>query len=97
MLLSVLSVCSEEELDTDSEDEVKEEKAAEEIRLRRQQIKNKIRAVGRMQRVFTLLRSVFLRYSLFLPFRFHFTPLLRIGLYPLTHFPSYLRLQQRGI
>ncbi|TFK21382.1 serine/threonine-protein phosphatase 2B catalytic subunit [Coprinopsis marcescibilis] len=57
MLLAVLSVCSEEELDTDSEDEAKEAQAAEEIRLRRQQIKNKIRAVGRMQRVFALLRE----------------------------------------
>jgi len=58
MLLAVLSVCSEEELDTDSDDEAKEENAAEAIALRRQQIKNKIRAVGRMQRVFTLLRCV---------------------------------------
>ena len=57
MLLAVLSVCSEEELDTDSDGETKEEHAAEQIRLRREQIKNKIRAVGRMQRVFTLLRE----------------------------------------
>jgi serine/threonine-protein phosphatase 2B catalytic subunit len=57
MLLAVLSVCSEEELDTDSDGEIKEEHAAEQIRLRREQIKNKIRAVGRMQRVFTLLRE----------------------------------------
>ncbi|KAJ2929566.1 hypothetical protein H1R20_g7537, partial [Candolleomyces eurysporus] len=57
MLLAVLSVCSEEELDTDSDDEAKEVQAAEEITKRREQIKNKIRAVGRMQRVFTLLRE----------------------------------------
>ncbi|RXW22783.1 hypothetical protein EST38_g3094 [Candolleomyces aberdarensis] len=57
MLLAVLSVCSEEELDTDSDEEAKEVQAAEEITKRREQIKNKIRAVGRMQRVFTLLRE----------------------------------------
>ena len=58
MLLAVLSVCSEEELDTESDEEAKEAQAAEEIQKRREQIKNKIRAVGRMQRVFTLLRYV---------------------------------------
>lgn len=58
MLLAVLSVCSEEELDTESDEDSKEELAAEQIRQRREQIKNKIRAVGRMQRVFTLLRCV---------------------------------------
>ncbi|KAF5340239.1 hypothetical protein D9611_007793 [Ephemerocybe angulata] len=57
MLLGVLSVCTEDELDTESDEEAKEDQAAEQIRLRREQIKHKIRAVGRMQRVFTLLRE----------------------------------------
>ena len=57
MLLAVLSVCSEEELDVE-EGEGKEDQEAEQLRQRREQIKNKIRAVGRMQRVFTLLRCV---------------------------------------
>ena len=62
MLLAILSICSQEELDTDSDDddkaENKEEKAAEEIRQRREQIRKKILAVGKMQRVFSLLRWV---------------------------------------
>lgn len=65
MLLAVLSVCSEEELtdaDTDSTEgtEVLAGPAPtpEEIQRRRQEIKNKILAVGKMQRVFTILRSV---------------------------------------
>ncbi|KAH6904161.1 serine/threonine-protein phosphatase 2B catalytic subunit [Coprinopsis sp. MPI-PUGE-AT-0042] len=62
MLLAILSICSQEELDTDSESdddnaENKEEKAAEEIRQRREQIRKKILAVGKMQRVFSLLRE----------------------------------------
>lgn len=57
MLLSVLSVCSEEELDGDSEEEAKGDQTADEIQARREQIRNKIRAVGRMQRVFTILRE----------------------------------------
>jgi serine/threonine-protein phosphatase 2B catalytic subunit len=62
MLLAILSICSQEELDTDSDGdeddnaENKEEKAAEEIRQRREQIRKKILAVGKMQRVFSLLR-----------------------------------------
>ena len=70
MLLAILSVCSEEELTetSDSEDEEDTKIIADaattpaQIEQRRQQIKNKILAVGKMQRVFTLLRSV----SLFL-------------------------------
>jgi serine/threonine-protein phosphatase 2B catalytic subunit len=64
MLLAVLSVCSEEELtdaDTDSIAEMPAElpPTAEEIQNRRQEIKNKILAVGKVQRMFQLLRSVF--------------------------------------
>jgi serine/threonine-protein phosphatase 2B catalytic subunit len=63
MLLSILAVCSSEELeDTASEssdDDSGHTTAAEgKISERRQQIKNKILAVGRMQRVFQLLRLV---------------------------------------
>lgn len=66
MLLSVLSVCSEEELDGDSEEEAKGDQTADEIQARREQIRNKIRAVGRMQRVFTILRCVVPGYVFFL-------------------------------
>ncbi|CAK5274293.1 unnamed protein product, partial [Mycena citricolor] len=73
MLLAVLSVCSEEELEMESsdEEETPETNNDEEMRTartlgistpaeaarRRQEIKNKIIAVGRMQRVFQLLRE----------------------------------------
>jgi serine/threonine-protein phosphatase 2B catalytic subunit len=62
MLLAVLSVCSEEELEDTSSDEDETRTIADlalspnEIAQRRQQIKNKILAVGRMQRVFQILR-----------------------------------------
>ncbi len=57
MLLAILSICTQEELaeSDDSEGEVN----VEDIAARRQLIKNKILAVGRMQKVFQLLRSVF--------------------------------------
>jgi serine/threonine-protein phosphatase 2B catalytic subunit len=66
MLLAVLSVCSREELEDESSssDEeaeraiVSEATSAEDSTARRQQIKNKILAVGRMQRMFQLLRYV---------------------------------------
>lgn len=58
MLLAVLSVCSRDELeDSDSDSDGSETKAAADAVARRQQIKNKIIAVGRMQRVFQLLRQ----------------------------------------
>ncbi|KAJ7062056.1 Metallo-dependent phosphatase-like protein [Mycena amicta] len=72
MLLAILSICSEEELEesSDSEEEAEADGDAkmrnartlglstpEEIARRRQEIKNKIIAVGRMQRVFQLLRE----------------------------------------
>ena len=64
MLLAVLAVCSEEALEEDSEssasegDETRTVPDAPAISERRQQIKNKILAVGKMQRVFQLLRCV---------------------------------------
>lgn len=69
MLLAILSICSNEELsevdDAASDDDDTRTLAgaagamisADEYQQRRQQIKNKIKAVGRMQRVFQLLRE----------------------------------------
>lgn len=56
MLLAILSICSQEELVDNDEGSRMEEDVTEEVAARRQQIKNKILAVGRMQRVFQLLR-----------------------------------------
>jgi len=66
MLLAILSTCSAEELESSSEEstDVSDEEhdklgdmpMSPEIAARRQQIKNKILAVGRLQRVFTVLR-----------------------------------------
>jgi serine/threonine-protein phosphatase 2B catalytic subunit len=63
MLLAVLAVCSEEELDSSSSSEDETAAPADPGALapaseRRQAIKKKILAVGKMQRVFQLLRSV---------------------------------------
>jgi serine/threonine-protein phosphatase 2B catalytic subunit len=67
MLLAVLSVCSQEELEDDSsssDDEEADRALMNEaippgdLSARRQQIKNKILAVGRMQRMFQMLRYV---------------------------------------
>ena len=84
MLLAILSVCSDQELESvSSEDEdaeraraLEDEESSEEgddtrtipdmpsdLASRRQEIKNKILAVGRMQRVFQLLRCVVLLIS----------------------------------
>ena len=73
MLLAVLSVCSEEELEgtgsvsderIDDEDETRtiggSVVSPTEVARRRQEIKNKILAVGKMQRIFQLLRFVHL-------------------------------------
>ncbi|KAH0826311.1 Metallo-dependent phosphatase-like protein [Lanmaoa asiatica] len=63
MLLAILATCSPEELEG-MEEEEDEDHAVDlalppmEIAARRQQIKNKILAVGKMQRVFQLLRCV---------------------------------------
>ena len=66
MLLAVLSVCSQEELEEDSissvsDDETRAKADPDRPTLyeRRQQIKNKILAVGKMQRVFQILRYGF--------------------------------------
>jgi serine/threonine-protein phosphatase 2B catalytic subunit len=64
MLLAVLSVCSPEELEDDtlSEDELADQAlinqatSPEDRHARREQIKNKIRAVGRLQVMFQNLR-----------------------------------------
>ena len=81
MLLAILSVCSDQELESVSseEDDADRQRGLDgddsdgddtrtvadlspnEIADRRQEIKNKILAVGRMQRVFQLLRCVPLR------------------------------------
>lgn len=81
MLLAILSICSEEELeesDSSGEEGVDEnghrrvnvsggEMTAADYAHRRQQIKNKIMAVGRMQRVFQLLRCVLASLHLYYP------------------------------
>jgi len=67
MLLAILSICSAEELEESSEEDTDVSDADEkfrefpmspEISARRQLIKNKILAVGRLQRVFNVLRYV---------------------------------------
>ena len=68
MLLAILSICSEEELEDTSSDEDMDETRTipdvaptpSELSARREQIKNKILVVGRMQRLFQLLRCDFL-------------------------------------
>lgn len=64
MLLAILSICSDDELDETEEDAStrgmeEPPQSPTDIQHRRQQIKNKIMAVGKMQRVFQLLRFVF--------------------------------------
>lgn len=65
MLLAVLDVCTQEELEDDDSSSTGMDETStvadialtpNEISERRQQIKNKVLAVGRMQRVFQLLR-----------------------------------------
>jgi serine/threonine-protein phosphatase 2B catalytic subunit len=60
MLIAILNCCSKEELDEESDEEVLEEtvEELEDGTERRKVIKNKILAVGRMARVFALLRFV---------------------------------------
>lgn len=61
MLVAVLNCCSKEELDESSDEEqalVSPSTAERESAERRQIIKNKILAVGRISRVFSLLRFV---------------------------------------
>jgi hypothetical protein len=64
MLVAVLNCCSKEELEEAEEEElVSPASTTEDPSERRKVIKNKIMAVGRMARVFALLRYV----SFFLP------------------------------
>jgi hypothetical protein len=70
MLLAILTVCSARELEESSDEstDVSDEEGGkftkapvpQDISARRQQIKNKILAVGRLQRAFTVLRYVHL-------------------------------------
>lgn len=63
MLIAILSCCSKDELEEEDDDEYVEPISASPGDLkdeRRKIIRNKILAVGRMSRVFSLLRSVFL-------------------------------------
>jgi serine/threonine-protein phosphatase 2B catalytic subunit len=64
MLLAVLSVCSPEELEESDDDDTRTRVAAEEFvtHERREQMRSKILAVGKMQRVFEILRFVLLLY-----------------------------------
>lgn len=57
MLLAILSICTQEEL-AESEESEEDAPSMDDLAARRQVIKNKILAVGRMQRVFQLLRLV---------------------------------------
>ncbi|KAH8827624.1 Metallo-dependent phosphatase-like protein [Flagelloscypha sp. PMI_526] len=57
MLLAILSICSEEELHLEEEDDMEGPVNPEEVAERREAIKKKILAVGRMQRMFQLLRE----------------------------------------
>jgi serine/threonine-protein phosphatase 2B catalytic subunit len=58
MLVAVLNTCSKEELEESEEEVVPQPSHAEDSIERRKVIRNKILAVGRMARVFALLRFV---------------------------------------
>lgn len=58
MLLSLLNICTKEELEEEDEGPVKVKESAEEYAERKRVIKSKILAVGRVSRVFALLRYV---------------------------------------
>ncbi|KAH9476265.1 Serine/threonine-protein phosphatase 2B catalytic subunit A1 [Psilocybe cubensis] len=57
MLLAILSICSNDELAESDSDGEEAQAAPADLAARRQLIKNKILAVGRMQKVFQLLRE----------------------------------------
>lgn len=67
--MAILSICSAEELEESSEESTdvsdgeegkrREAPVPQDLSARKQQIKNKILAVGRMQRVFNALRYAF--------------------------------------
>jgi len=56
MLLSLLNICTKEELEEADEELTDSKETAEEFAERKRVIKNKILAVGRVSRVFALLR-----------------------------------------
>ena len=58
MLLSLLNICTKEELEEQDEGPADAKETAEESAERKRVIKNKILAVGRVSRVFALLRYV---------------------------------------
>lgn len=65
MLLAMLNCCTKEELEESSDEEVPvSPTVSEDPAERRKVIKNKILAVGRMSRVFALLRYVINQFTL---------------------------------
>lgn len=58
MLLSLLNICTKEELEEEEEGPADAKETAAESAERKRVIKNKILAVGRVSRVFALLRYV---------------------------------------
>ena len=63
MTLSLLNICTEEGLGEEDEGLLDVKESAEESAERKRVIKNKILVVGRVSRVFALLRYVFCRTS----------------------------------
>lgn len=77
MLLAILSICSPDELDeADSDTDVQSGVRVnpDDLAARKQQIKNKILAVGKMQKVFQALRCVLIL-TCYLPSRGYYSEL----------------------